>query len=378
MKRTLHIFSLFLALFILPIGLLGARGQSADRGVAQQDKLIARKVIVPLHTSPHNIAKIALWNHNWQQELPPGDFKVYALKGSQSWRMELYEMVKDSCFTDKLSRAMGVIDIWNNIGGDSLPKIPSGHIALVDSFADRGTQIKLVDVRDFDSSPLFYDAVGGDISAFNTFCRSQLAEMDSSITLGHYFWGGRSSLADMMHSFQMHSSGCDLSLWAPAHWGDSLSGGYVYLHDIERLVPYSNTLVVATLSGEQLRIMMEQTYTRRFKIMKNNQSDLLRYRTPCYLHGQFSGIAHSVDVTKSRGLKVKLDRNQMYRVVMNSFMAREIETIETIGDYRLLLTKWIMGNSPKANHSPSLELHPHPWVKTSAARERTLLDQEYM
>lgn len=369
MIRTRHIISLFFALFALLIGSSAAVGQSIDQDSIEQGRPISRKAIIPLYTSLHNMAKIATWADSWAHELPVGSFKVYTLKESTPWRMELYKMVKDSTFIIKLALEMGVNGTWS----DSLPKIHSGQLAVIDSFADSNTVTRMIDVRDFDPSPSFYRVMGDDISAYNSFCRSQLAKVDSSIVLGRYFWGGPSALAALMHRFQMQASGCDISLWAPAHWGDSLSDGYIYLHDIERLVPYNNTLVVVTLTGEQLRALMEQTYARRFKTMKNEHSDLLRSRTPCYLHGQFQGLAHSLDVSKAKGPKVKLDRDATYRVVMNSFMARQIKTVDTVGDYRLLLTKWIINNDNKTSGTQSLEIHPHSWVRIAAEREMPML-----
>lgn len=360
MKQIFSIIIVVFAIFNNPGKAFGEGGQ----------ELLSRKVIVSMETSVHNMAKVATWGDGWREELGDGRFGIYALRGSIAWRMELYKIVKDRALSDKLCGAMGVNGLWS----DSLPRIPRGHVALVDSFADGSVVSKMVDVRDFEPSAAFYEAVGEDISAYNNFCRSQLAKVDCSIVLGRYFWGGPSALAALMHRFQMQASGCDISLWAPAHWGDSLSRGYIYLHDIERLVPYRNTLVVVTLTGEQLGALMEQTYARRFKTMKNEHSDLLRSRTPCYLHGQFQGLAHSLDVSKAKGLKVKLDRNATYKVAMNSFMARQIETIDTVGDYRLLLTKWLIDNHLQAVSEQSLEIHPHPWVRIAAQREELLLN----
>lgn len=387
MIRTRFIISILLTLTTIALSSLMAFGQhvSYDHG-----RPLSRKAIVPLYTSPHNMAKIAAWSDSWRKELPEqGAFMGYALKGSTPWRLELYTMFKDSTYVNKLCQAMGLSDIWS----DSLPTIPGGHIALVDSFASGTRVVRMVDVRDFDPSPTFYQVLGGDISTFNTFCRNQLAMVDSAVNMGQYFWGGESSLGQMMHRFQADASGCDISLWSPAHWFDSLSNGYIYLHDVERLMPYRNQLVVVTLTGEQLHRLMEQTYARRFKTMKNDQSDLLRSKTPCYLHGQFYGLAHRVDVSKNKGLKVRLNRGAEHRVAMNSFMAGRIaETIgeieeairvDTLGDYRLLFTRWVSrldqgnsSNADKANHAPSVELHPEPWVRIATARERELLYQE--
>jgi len=119
--------------------------------------------------------------------------------------------------------------------------------------------------------------------------------------------------ADVMRA----AAGADLAFQNPLGIRASLDAGPIRLRDVYNVMPFDNTLVVVSLTGAEVRALLEQA-TERAK----------------FLHA--SGLRYAIDTARPPGSRVTFtspfDEARTYRVAVNNFMAQG-------GDGLALLTK---------------------------------------
>ncbi len=156
---------------------------------------------------------------------------------------------------------------------------------------------------------------------------------------------GSSAFVDFIHSIQLDISGADISLVAPLFFDASIPKGDVTVGDMFSLYQYENMLYVMTLTGKEIKGLLEESYYMWTNRMKSANDHLLwlkktekpggtnsgaRYSFQNYSFNfdSAAGIIYTVDVRKPKGQKVNIislangdpfHLNKTYKVALNSY-----------------------------------------------------------
>jgi len=174
------------------------------------------------------------------------------------------------------------------------------------------------------------------------YMNQKVVELDTTIKANDALYGP-SAFVDMIHQIQLEVSGADVSFAAPFSTNAVLEKGPLYMRDMFKLYRYENFLCTLKLSGKEIRNYLEFSTNLWFDSLNENSSSILllqkdgvkdRYGLPLknayYNFDSGAGIKYSIDLTASKGKRVKIlsrsdgsafDENKMYNVVMNSYRA---------------------------------------------------------
>ena len=332
-----------------------------------------------------SLAAAATYVEAWREELGEGNVEV-RMKRGESGHTDGYGLYNDLCDTTFFRR----IYRWFGIGkpvqvADSIPR---GAVLVADISAAGDTVVKIVDIVGFGNSKNYTDHFREDIMAVKRFFVAPVAELAGAVsTRDSYF--GPSAFDALFNTFQHEAAGADISFFAPPRFDTSLAGGNIYVKDIFDLFGYDNTLVSLRVKGSLIREFLEEVYASRYYIMRSPTDDLLRVRTPYYLHDSPAGLSFRVNLTKKKGRRIEslkladgreFDPNALYCVSLNSFRAkyftdRGCAVVQDHGDYKRALIKWLLS---KENPLPDCEkadwkLIPERWAEEASEREKALV-----
>ena len=153
---------------------------------------------------------------------------------------------------------------------------------------------------------------------------------------------GPSAFVDFIHSLQLDISGADISLVAPLSFDAEIKKGDIHVSDMFNLYKYENMLYVMTLSGKEIKDILEDSYYMWTNQMKSPQDHLLWFKEKrregaedrasfqnfSFNFDSAAGIIYTVDVTKPKGAKITVvsmadgapfDLNKVYKVALNSY-----------------------------------------------------------
>ena len=225
---------------------------------------------------------------------------------------------------------------------------------------------------------------------------------------------GNSAFVDFIHNLQLQISGADISFNAPLSFDSQISAGDITVADMFKLYRYENQLYVLLMTGKEIRLHLEESYSRWVNTMKSDVDHLLQlsdhtfgdqqrmgFRNYTFNFDSAAGIDYEVDVTKPDGQKVRIlrlsngepfDENKTYRVAMNSYRGNGGGELLTKGagipkadinsrivyqsglDLRYYLMKEIERMdtvTPTPNHN--WRFVPEEWTVPAADRDRKLL-----
>ncbi|MEG1607205.1 MAG: 5'-nucleotidase [Mucinivorans sp.] len=323
----------------------------------------------------------------WAQDIEPEN--VYVAIGPTFWNYmpegyKAYCEVVDSTLPSRVAIHLGVRPFEQELFKYELPSqdtIKNGYILVVDRYqVDSSIEIKqkIVDINDFPISKEYMDKFNNDIQAMKRFFATPVAHLDTALTVKDCFFGP-SMMAGLFHSFQLKAAGSDLSLFSPPRSEFVLDSGELYAGKIYELLRYDNALVVVKASGAMVKEYLEEVYANRFYVMRNPQSDLVRIRTPYYMHESAAGCSFTVNLTKSKGKRIEqssLLANKMYSVAMSSFRARWFVEHgcqqQNIGQYRILFLDYLHKNGIPTNlkQVEQWKLIPERWAAEASKREQ--------
>lgn len=189
---------------------------------------------------------------------------------------------------------------------------------------------------------LFMQRFGPYFEEVKAYMNQKVVELDTTIKANDALYGP-SAFVDMIHQIQLEVSGADVSFAAPFSTNAVLEKGPLYMRDMFKLYRYENFLCTLKLSGKEIRNYLEFSTNLWFDSLNENSSSILllqkdgvkdRYGLPLknayYNFDSGAGIKYSIDLTASKGKRVKIlsrsdgsafDENKMYNVVMNSYRA---------------------------------------------------------
>jgi len=330
-----------------------------------------------------SLASAATYIASWREELGTENVEVFLSAPSvaplDGYR--LYDLMEDSTLFRRVNDWFGV---WFGVKatGEITDTIPSGSILVID-FDDSSEPVsKVVDISGFEASRQYTEYFRNDIMAVKKFFASPIAVIEDSITTRDSYFGP-SAFDALFNEFQQETTGAGISFFAPPRFDAIIPAGNIYIKDIYDLFRYNNTLVTVLAKGSLLLEFLEELYARRYYRLDKTAGDLVRIKTPYYLHDSPAGVEFSVNLTKKRGNRIEslrlpdgnaFSKDSTYTIALNSFQARwftEKDCPEQdFGDYKTELILWM--KEKQSLRVPDLsrwKLMPERWVREAADRE---------
>lgn len=166
------------------------------------------------------------------------------------------------------------------------------------------------------------------------------AEGDFSIRDAYF---GPSAFMELVHTLQTEITNAEISIAAPTSFDATLRQGALRMSDMFNLYRYENQLCTLSMSGEEIRNLLEMSYNLWTAVMRSPDDPLLKFSSgnpvkgdyprlinPTYNFDSAYGIIYTVDVTKPKGKKINIlsmadgaafDLSRRYSVAVNSYRA---------------------------------------------------------
>jgi len=231
---------------------------------------------------------------------------------------------------------------------------------------------------------------------------------------------GDSPFVDLIHQIQLGITNANISFAAPLTFNTKIEKGKIFVKDMFKLYKYENLLYTISLSGKEVKDILDYSSGIWFNQMKDENDDLLKFvkdesgklkwsersNSPMleerfYNFESAAGINYTVDVSKPIGERVtitsmkngnKFDLNKIYKVALNSYrgngggghltlgakipqteLASRIIT-STDKDLRFYMMKWIEKEvtvNPKTDNN--WKIIPEEWAKLGAEKDSKLM-----
>lgn len=240
-----------------------------------------------------------------------------------------------------------------NVAGDSVLIINPASNAVVISNVDVTLKLKdgkvlskdikgeLVPTADCGVSDEFINYFAPQYESVQNFVSKKIGTFTETISTRSSFFGP-SAFVDLIHSLQLDITGADISFAAPLSFDAEIRKGEVYVSDMFNLYKYENMLYVMTLSGKEIKDYLEESYSLWTNQMKASNDHLLLFKEEkqegaadrasfqnfSFNFDSASGIIYTVDVTKPKGEKIKINNmadgspfklDKVYKVALNSY-----------------------------------------------------------
>lgn len=341
MKSKILLFSLFILLF------------SAHNSFAQREIRVETEYLFPFDPlggwyTNNSLSPVATFIESWREQ--DSKTKLFVVD-SLSWGYRHYIDIVDSTLFTR---------VLDYLGAELITEVDSSQ--------------RVSELSDFPRNKAYEEHFNEDIWAIKRYFATPIAKLDSSIKFNPYGGGDFQSL---FHTFECDVTGAEISLFAPPRLNASLPKE-IYINNITSLLYYDNSLVVVELTGAELKELLETYYSYRYYQIKNHQSDMLKFRTPAYLHIGVGGVQFTLNLTKEKGKKIenwRLKSEQIYRVAMNSFLARNFQISEDMGNYKNLLIEWLQRTENLFKVQELVNIEPQRVVTVIEQRERTTITE---
>ena len=239
------------------------------------------------------------------------------------------------------------------MAGDSVLVINPASNALVVSDIDvtiklKGGKVRHKDIKgvlsatqDYGVSEEFMQKFAPQYAVVEQFVSKKIGTFTETISTRPAFFGP-SAFIDFIHSLQLDISGADISLASPLSFDAEIKKGDIRVSDMFNLYKYENMLYVMTLSGKEIKGVLEESYYMWTNQMKSPQDHLLWFKEKrregaedrasfqnfSFNFDSAAGIIYTVDVTKPKGEKITIvsmadgtpfDLDKTYKVALNSY-----------------------------------------------------------
>lgn len=254
--------------------------------------------------------------------------------------------------------------VRNADGSDVLCLDPSSNAVYVAEATvtveinKKGRIIKKIitgDVVDITGEPIderFMTKFKPQIETVNNYVDAELGTLTCAMYNRDAFFGS-SPLIDLIHNIQLSVVDAEISMNAPLGYNNIIDKGVLRVADLFKLYKYENNLYVVSMTGKEIRDMLEMSYDMWVNTMNSSddhimlldestQNDMQRYgfKNMTFNFDSAAGIDYEVDVTKPNGQKVRIlqmsngqpfNEQRIYRVAMNSYRANGGGELLTIG-----------------------------------------------
>lgn len=224
---------------------------------------------------------------------------------------------------------------------------------------------------------------------------------------------------NLIHHIQLDITGADVSFSAPLSFDAVIPAGEINRGDIFKLYRYENQLYTMSLSGKEIRDILEYSYSNWMNHMQDQDDHLLNFtknengelvlntygryqtNTPYYNYESAAGIVYTVDVSKPSGHRINITSlingmpfysDSVYTVAINSYRAsgggghlttgagiNHQELSERISwtsgqDLRFLIMKWLIKNEfPLPTNAANWKVIPENWHISGKKKDYRLL-----
>ncbi|MCM1094329.1 MAG: bifunctional metallophosphatase/5'-nucleotidase [Lachnospiraceae bacterium] len=206
---------------------------------------------------------------------------------------------------------------------------------------DKSITGTLADVNKYQPDNEFMSTFSPQIATVREYVSEPVGFFTDSITSDDVLFGP-SKLIDLIHEFQLESTGADISFAAPISTNASIKAGTIHMSDLFSLYKYENALYVMELTGKEIKDYLEFSYSLWTDRMKDENDHLLLFKeqqgageamraklkNPPYNFDSAAGIKYVVDVTKPAGEKITImsmadgapfDMDKTYKVALSSY-----------------------------------------------------------
>lgn len=198
----------------------------------------------------------------------------------------------------------------------------------------------LVDVDSLTPSQRFLDRFDANRQAVEDFTGRIIGRSEGTFDSSESLFGP-SAFMTLIHRLQLQLTGADISFAAPLSIDAVIHPGEIRVSDMFGLYKYENMLLTMSLTGEEIRNYLEESYsiwvdtaaTRPdghlllFRARRPSVHDN-RLRNPAYNFDSAAGIKYTVDITRPKGQRVNImsmadgtpfDLKKTYTVAVNSY-----------------------------------------------------------
>ncbi|VAX28501.1 5'-nucleotidase; 2',3'-cyclic-nucleotide 2'-phosphodiesterase; Putative UDP-sugar hydrolase [hydrothermal vent metagenome] len=278
---------------------------------------------------------------------------------------------------------------------------------------------KLVESKDYEPDPGFLKKFNPQFEEVKKYVSKEIGVFSKTISSRDALFGD-SPFVDLIHTIQLDISKAEISLASPLTFNTEIKKGKIYVKDMFKLYRYENLLYTMSLSGKEIKEILEYSAGKWFNQMKNANDDLLKFKkdkngklvwsersNSPMLEGRFynfesaEGINYTVDVSKPVGERIKISSmsdgsnfilTKMYKVALNSYRGNGGGGHLTIGakiskdklasriitstekDLRFYMMKWIEKKgtiNPKTNNN--WKIIPKEWAEKGKEKDYKLL-----
>lgn len=271
----------------------------------------------------------------------------------------------------------------------------------------------LVEMKDFEPDADLMKQFQPQFEQVRAFVNEQVGSFSERIDARPSFFGP-SAFIDLIHELQLELTGADISLTAPLAMNATIEAGPIYVRDMFNLYKYENMLYTMSLSGAEVKGLLEMSYADWTNQMQSADDHLLLFRerrekgndralfkNMYFNFDSAAGIRYTVDVTKPAGEKLTIesmadgspfDLEKRYRVAVNSYRGNgggemltkgagiaqdELESrivTATDKDLRFYLMQYIQQKGEvKPRSLDQWKFVPEEWVKPAAERDFQML-----
>lgn len=188
----------------------------------------------------------------------------------------------------------------------------------------------------------FLSTFSKQIETVKNYVDTELGTFTETVSTTDGFFGS-SAFIDLIHNIQLNVVDAEISINAPLGYTSTINKGVARVSDMFKLYRYENKLYVMSLTGKELRNMLEMSYDLWVNTMTSpddhimlledeNKTDMQKrgFKNMFFNFDSAAGIDYEVDVTKPNGQKVRIlqmsngqpfNEKRVYRVAMNSYRA---------------------------------------------------------
>ena len=224
--------------------------------------------------------------------------------------------------------------------------ITMSYDSLLNSWKKTSVTGETIEVSDYQPDELFVSKFENNFIAVRNYVSKPLGLFNKPISSKESIFGP-SEFVDLIHRFQLETTGAHISFVSPLSFNAEIDSGWVYVRDMFKLYRYENFLYTMRLSGQEIKDYLEYSYAGWFNQMKSEDDHLLKFKTDdegnliysepgssptlfrtYYNFSSAAGIDYTVDVTKPSGERVNIesssdgspfDLGKYYRVAINSY-----------------------------------------------------------
>lgn len=225
------------------------------------------------------------------------------------------------------------------------PSSDANHIGVADIVIDKENKVKhisgkVISIENVTPDKNFIEKFKSEYSITKQYSETMIGHIPVDLNTRDCFFGD-ASLNCCIHRIQMDVTKADISLTAPLAFDETLKSGPVYVSDLFRLYKYDNCIYLLSLTGQEIKDLLEMSYELWIEIMPSKDSHIMKIMS--YKSGNISysffknlvfnfdtaaGIKYNVDVTKVYGKRIdiistvcgdKFDLHRKYKVAMHSY-----------------------------------------------------------